>query len=145
MTCRFIPLRRLSALSVAITLTAATVASAQSPDAAASSTVATNTGLLSPAAFVRLLQPLLPEVALSPGVKDPPRPGVVVALDVKAPPRVDLVHLAVATTMRDVPALKAAAPQKSWAARHKVLTGLLIGVGAFFGAVAICYAACEDN
>ena len=133
MTDRFVPLRRIVALSVAMTLFAAPIASAQSPEAAQPSAAPANTALLSPAAFARLMQPPAADVAPAPVVAAAPRPS--------------LLRQGTAAMARQAQAAPTKAPQqKSWVARHKTITGILIGVGVFFGAIGIFCAAtgCED-
>jgi hypothetical protein len=131
MTRRFVSLRRISALSVAMTLLAAPIASAQSPEAAPPLAVPANTALLSPAAFARLVHPPPADVAPAPVVK--------------APPRLDLLREATAAVAREARAMAAQAPQqKSWAARHKVLNYILIGVVVTFVAITVCLFACEE-
>ena len=105
MTRGFVHLRGMTALSVAITLFAAPIASAQTPDAAPSTASANNTVLLSPAAFARLVQPPLADVVPAPVVKTPP----------------PLNLLRPAAAARQTQSAPAKAPQqKSWASRHKV-------------------------
>jgi hypothetical protein len=120
MTKRIVPLRRVVALSVAITLFAAPIASAQSPEAAPPSAASANPALLSPAAFARLVQQPPADVAPAPVVADSPRPGL-------------LRHGTTAMARQAQPAAPKAPQQKSWVARHKVATGIVIGVGAWFG------------
>jgi hypothetical protein len=76
MTSTFVPLRRVTVWSVAITLFAAPVASAQTPEAAPPNSVQANTVLLSPAAFARLVQPPPADVASAPVIADSPRPSL---------------------------------------------------------------------
>jgi hypothetical protein len=124
MTSTFVTLRRIAALSVAITLFAAPIASAQTPEAASSIAGPANTALLSPAAFARLVQPA--EVAPASVVTDSPRPS--------------LLRQGTAAMAREAQAASTQAPQqKGWVSRHKVLTGVLIGVGAFVGWAAFCF------
>jgi len=119
MTRPFVPVRRIAALSVAITLFAAPIASAQSPDSAPSVAGSANTGLLSPAAFARLVQ-LPPADVTPPVVTDSSRPS--------------LLRQATAAMARQPQAASTQAPaQKSWASRHKVATVVIIGVGALIG------------
>ena len=129
MTCSFVPLPRIAALSVAVTLFAAPIASAQSPEAATPSAAPANAALLSPAAFARLLQPP-PDVAPAPVVK--------------VPPRLDLRRSPTTAVAREARAMAAKAPQqKSWASRHKtMITGIIVGVGAFFGIFYLCIERC---
>jgi hypothetical protein len=127
----FLSLRRIAALSVAISLIALPVASAQTPEAAPPSVAPANTALLSPAAFARLVQPPPADVAPAPVVADSPRPS--------------LLRQGTTAMARQAQAAPAKAPQqKSWVARHQLVTGILIGVGAFFGFIALCYAFCGD-
>ena len=121
----FVPLRRITALSVAITLFAAPIASAQSPDAAPPVAAQTNAAVLSPVAFARLVQP--------------PPADATPALVVADAPRIGLLRQGTAAMARQAQAAPTKAPQQSWVSRHKVLTGILIGVGAFFGVVAVVY------
>jgi hypothetical protein len=131
MRSTFVSLRRITALSVAITLFAAPIASAQSPEVAPQSAASPNTALLSPAAFARLVQPSPAAVAPAPVVK--------------AHARLDLLHHGTTAMARQAQAAPTKAPQqKSWASRHKVLTGVLIGAGAFFGFLVVCLFACEE-
>jgi len=132
MTGSLVSLRRIAAVSVAITLFAAPIASAQSPEAAPPMAAPATQALLSPAAFARLIQP-------------PPADGAS-APDVIAPPRMDLRHIALAATTGEAPRLKLATPSKHWVGRHKVLTGVLIGVGAIFAGYGLwVYAGCGGN
>ena len=118
MTCGFVPVRRIAALSVAITLFAAPIASAQTPEAVQPAEAPTNTALLSPAAFARLVQPPATDVAPAPVVADSPR--------------INLLRPVIVAKTHAIPA--APAPQqRSWVARHKVATGVLIGVGVVVG------------
>jgi hypothetical protein len=106
----FVPLRRIAALSVAISLFAAPLASAQTPETAPPIAAPSNTALLSPTAFARLVQPPA-DVARSPVVK--------------GPPRLNLLRQGTAATVRQAPAGSTQAPpQKSWASRHK--TALIV-------------------
>jgi hypothetical protein len=115
MTNTFAPLRRIAALSVAITLFAAPIASAQSLEAAQPSAAPNNTALLSPAAFARLVQPPPADAAPAPVVADPPR--------------LNLLRQGTAAVARQAQAAPAKAPQqKSWAARHKVAIVVLSGL-----------------
>jgi hypothetical protein len=133
MTSSFVFLRRIVALSVAIALFIVPIASAQSPEAVPAVAAPANTALLSPAAFARLVQ-------RSPA-------DAVPAPVVNAPPRLDLLRQATAAMTREAQATATAVPkQRSWVARHKTITAILIGVGAFFGGIGIFCAAtgCED-
>jgi len=122
MTSTVVPLRRIAALSVAIPLVAAPIASAQSPEAVPANAARPNTAMLSPAAFVRLAQP----------------PKKVAPVHVMAhSPRLNLHRPAMAATARLTHGAAPAPQQRGWAARHKVVTGILIGVGAFFGLVGL--------
>ena len=121
MTLRFVPLRRIAALSVTITLFAAPIASAQTPAPASTSDAPTNTALLSPAALARLIQLPAANVAPASAVADAPRPS--------------LLRQASASMVRDARATAAKAPQqRSWASRHKwaiivpaaIATGVLL-------------------
>jgi hypothetical protein len=134
MTGTFVPLRRIVALFVVVTLFAAPIASAQSPEAAPPTAAPPNTALLSNAAFARLIQPP-PTVARTRIVQDPPR--------------LDLRRRVTAPAARRGPAAFAMAPQqKSWVARHKVATGVLIGVGVVLAGwiIAVHNSGCgQDN
>jgi hypothetical protein len=123
MTCRFVAVRRIAALSVAITLFVVPIASAQSHEAVLPVAAPANTVLLSPAAFARSVQRARTDVAAVPV-------GV-------TPPRVDLLRKAIDATTWEAPRLKLAAPPRNWVTRHKVLAGVLIGVGVF---IALCFA-----
>jgi hypothetical protein len=119
MTCGFGPLRRIVALSVAITLAAAPVLWAQSPGPASPIPEPANRVLLSPSAFARLVQPPQADVALV-HVADSRRPS--------------LLRQATTAMAHEAQAAPTKAPsQKNWIARHKV--AVLIGVGVFFGVV----------
>jgi hypothetical protein len=123
MTGSFVPLRRIAALSVAITLFAAPTVSAQTPEVAQSSAVPATTGLLSPAAFARLVQ-------------RPPADAIPASV-VKVPSRFDLLRQATAAMAREARATSVKAPQqKSWASRHK--TALIVW-SAIAGGLAIVY------
>lgn len=99
MICTFVLLRRIAALTVAMTLFAAPIASAQSPEAAPPIAASANTALLSPTAFARLVQ--------QPLAADAPRPS--------------LLHQGTTAMVRQAQAAPTKAPQqKSWASRHKV-------------------------
>jgi hypothetical protein len=126
MTSTFVPLRRISALSVAITLFAAPIASAQSPEAAPPNSAQAR-ALLSPAAFGRLVQPT-PTVARTRIVQDPPR--------------IDLRRSGIEAAARRGSAAFAMAPQqRSWAARHKwAFIVPAIVVGAIFGTLGLMFA-----
>jgi hypothetical protein len=113
-------LRRIAALSVAITLITAPIATAQSPEAAPSTAAPTDTALLSRAAFARLVHQPPGDATPAPVVADPPR--------------INLLRRGSAAMARQAQAAPTKAPQqKSWASRHKVALGVLIGVGAFLG------------
>ena len=131
MTCRFVPVRRIAALSVVITLFAAPLASAQSPEAAQPSAAPANTALLSPAAFARLVQPPAAAVAPAPVITDSPRPSL-------------LRHGTAAVARQAQSAPTQAPQQKSWTARHKVLNGILIGVVVTFVAIIVCLYVCPE-
>lgn len=123
MTDRFVPLRRIMALSVAITLFAAPLASAQTPEAAQPSAAPANTALLSPAAFARLVHQPPPDVAPAPVVANSPRPS--------------LLRQGTAAMARQAKAAPTKAPQqKSWANRHPGAVGAII-VGGIIGALII--------
>jgi hypothetical protein len=127
MTSTFVSLRRISTLSVAITLVAAPVALAQSSEGAPSSATSANTVLLSPTAFARLAQPPA-RTAPGPVVEDSPRPS--------------LLREGTAAVAHEARATGAKAPQqKSWASRHKwdIIGWSAVGVGAFFGVWALVY------
>ena len=122
MTSTFVPLRRIAALSVAITLFAAPIASAQSPEAAQPSAAPNNPTLLSPTAFARLIQPPPADVAPAPVVADSPRPS--------------LLRQGTTAMARQAQAAPAPAQQQSWSSRHKALiwtTIVIVGAAAFVG------------
>jgi hypothetical protein len=126
MTASFGAGRRIAALSVAIALFAAPVASAQSPGAAPSNPASPNARLLSPAAFARLIKARPADLA----------PAPVMA----GAPRLDLLQQATAAMARLAPAVSMPRQQqRSWVARHKVATGVLVGLAVFFGAYFIWY------
>jgi hypothetical protein len=137
MTRTLVPLRRIAALSVAITLFSAPIAAAQSPKTAPPPIAApANTVLLSSAAFARLVQPPPADVARAPVVK--------------APPRLDLLRQGIAATARQAPAGSTQAPpQKSWASRHKtalIVWSVIAGVAfvgfAFYGGTICAHVDC---
>lgn len=70
----FASLRRISALLVVITMVAAPIASAQSPDGVRSNPYPANPALLSPSAFARLVKSSTPIVGARQNEK--PRPGL---------------------------------------------------------------------
>jgi hypothetical protein len=113
-----VPLRRLSALSVVITLCSAPIASAQSPDTAPPNPASSNTALLRPAAFARLVQPPS-TVVRTPAVQDPPRIDLRRAVAAPTPSRAPVAH-----TM--------AKKRQSWASRHPgVVSLIIIAAGTF--------------
>ncbi len=127
MTRTFVSLRRISALSVAITLFAVPIAAAQSPEATPPSAAPTNTALLSPAAFARLVQPPAAAVVPAPVDADSPRPG--------------LLRHGAAAVARQAQAAPAKAPQqRSWVSRHKwvIIVPAIVG-GAILGAYGLLY------
>jgi hypothetical protein len=127
----FLPLRRIAALSVAMTLFAAPIASAQSPEAAPANAAPANRALLRPAAFARLAQR--------------PRTNPVPTPVVGTQPRLDLVHPGTTAMAREAKAALANAPQQtSWASRHKVATGIISGALAFFTYVVVCLYVCPE-
>ncbi len=126
MTRSFVPLRRIAVLSVAIALFSAPIASAQSPEAVPPIAAPPNTALLSHAAFARLVQPPPADAAPAPVVADSPRSS--------------LLRQGTTAMARQDQAAPAKAPQqKSWASRHKVALGVLIGVGAVTGTLLIAF------
>ena len=127
MTGSLVSLRRISALSVAITLLAAPIASAQTPAPASTSDAPANTVLLSPTAFARLVQPSQTDVAPAPDVADSPRPS--------------LLHNAV--TGREAPKLTPAPPPRRMSKQNKWATIVLVGiVGGLF--LAACLSGCGE-
>ena len=123
MTRTLEPLRRITALSVVITLFAAPIASAQTPEGARPSAASTNTALLSPAAFARLIQPPPAAVASAPVVADSPRPS--------------LLRQSTAAMARQAQTAAAKAPpQKNWASRHKgalIAVAIVAALSVWFG------------
>jgi hypothetical protein len=118
MPSTFASLRRIVAFSVAVTLVAAPIASAQSREASTPVAAPTSRALLSPSAFARLIQPPA---------------DVVPAPAVRAAPRFDLPRSATAATARRAQPTAVKVPQqKSWASRHKtaliVLSAIAVGV-----------------
>ena len=106
MTRTLVPLKRIPALSVAITLFAAPVASAQTPEVAPPKSAQSSAALLSPEAFARLMH--------SP--KASPAPAAVVA----DPARPSLRSQATASVARQAQTTPAQAPQqKSYWSRNK--------------------------
>ena len=134
MTGTFVSLRRIAALSVAVTLVATPIALAQTPASASPNDAPTGAVLLSPTAFARLVQPRPAEVASAPVVKDPPR--------------IDLLHqgrAAVAHEAQAAPPAKAP-QQKNWWGRNKwYVLGPAIGAGAFFGVWGLLWAFSEGG
>jgi hypothetical protein len=119
MTGGFLSLRRIAALSAVLTLFAAPIASAQSPEAAQPGAAPTNTTLLSPAAFARLVHPPTAEVAPAPVAADSPRPS--------------LLRQGTAAMARQAQPTTAKAPQqKSWASRY---AGLVYVIGLVGGLI----------
>ena len=116
MTDRFVSLRRIVALSVAITLFASPIAAAQSPDAAPPSAASANTALLSPAAFARLIQPPAADVGTAPVMAESPPPSLLRQITTA------MVHQAQAGPTK-------APQQKSWISRNKVTLGWTIAAG----------------
>ena len=130
MTRTFVSVRRIAALSVCFALFSASVALAQTPGPPTMNP-ASNPRLLSNSAFARLVRQE-PTVAAAP-------------LNVNNVSRIDLRGAVTVPAARRTPALFAAAPQqRSWAAQHKVLTGIIIGAAAFFTAVTVCLFACPE-
>jgi hypothetical protein len=124
MTRTLAPVRRIAALSVAITLFAAPIASAQTPAPASTSDAPANTALLSWTAFSRLVQAPQPDVAAVPVVADSPRPS--------------LLRQGTTAMGRQAQATAVKAPQqKSWASRHKtaliVCSAIALGLGIAYG------------
>lgn len=116
MTRSFVALSRVAALSITLTLLAAPLASAQSPEAAPATAVQVNTALLNAAAFARLIQ--VPETN--------PRQVLVVT----GPLRLDLLRQATAEMARQTqPAAVKAPQQKSGASGHKwaIIVPIIIG------------------
>lgn len=124
MTTQFTALSRTAALSVAITLFATPIASAQTPAPASNSVPPANTALLSNAAFARLMQVPAADLAPAPGVK--------------TPPRLDFLHHSMAALAREAHAVppKAGTPQGSWGSRHPAAKGWLIIAGVVGGVLA---------
>jgi hypothetical protein len=113
-------MRHIAALSVAITLFAAPIASAQSPEAAAPAMATANTALLSPVAFARLVKQPPEEAAPAPVVKDAPR--------------LDLLRYGTTAMVRQAQVSTPASQQKSSASHHKKA---IIVAGVIAGAVAL--------
>jgi hypothetical protein len=122
MTRTFVPLRRIAALSVAITLFATPIAAAQSPESAPPISAPANTVLLSSAAFARLIQV-------------PPDP-----------PRLDLFRQATAVMARQAQPAPTKAPERSWASRHKwaIIVPAVFG-GVILGFFARCLVGSPPN
>ena len=119
---------RVACVSVVVAAIASP-ATAQTPNV--TSDANGSTVLLSRVAFARLVQP--------------PRPDVAEAAAVADPTRLSLLRQATAAVARQAPTTGGKAPQqKSWASRHKVLTGVIIGALGFFTFVVVCFYACEE-
>lgn len=130
MTSRYVSFSRVVTLSVAFSLLFCPIATAQAP---ANTVEAPRPALLGPQAFARLVQDSRVKADRVPLVTNRPR--------------VDLRGQVLAAAMRETPSASTRISlqgQRSWVARHKVLTGILIGVGAFFGIILLCLAACEE-
>lgn len=119
MTSPSVPLRCSVALFVAIALLAAPVASAQTPEAAPPQIAHSSAALLSPTTFARLVQPTPTTKATS------------VVADSRRPSLLSQARTVIAYQARTAPA--PAPQQRSWAARHKVAMGIIIGAGVVFG------------
>lgn len=124
MTFRFVPLRRIAALSAAIALFASPLAAAQAPAPVSPGDQPANTGLLSPAAFARLVQG--------------PRAGVVPAPVAKDRPPVDLLRQTTAAMARPAAALSPQPPRSSGGWGKKTV-GVLFVVGVVVGLLAVSY------
>jgi len=135
MTCTFVPLRRVAALSVVITLFAAPIASAQSPQAAQPSAAPANTALLSPAAFARLARPPAADVAPAPVNADSPRPSLL-----------RQSTTAMARQAQATPTPAARKSDRSWMARHKwaFIIPAIVG-GGILGAYGLLYLIYGDD
>ena len=133
MTRTFVPLRRIVALSVAITLFTAPIASAQTAAPASTSDAPANTALLSNAAFARLISP--------------PQTGVGRVSPVTEPPHLDLLRQATARVAKQPLPPPTQAPERSWMSRHKWAFIIpAIAVGAVLGGFGLWVAAgCGGN
>jgi hypothetical protein len=120
MTGSFVPVRHIAALSVAITLCAAPIASAQSPEAAAPAMATASTALLSPVAFARL-------------VKHPPEEAVPAPV-VMGARRLGLLHYGTTAMVRQALVSTPGSQQKSSASHHKKA---IIVASVIAGAVAL--------
>lgn len=127
MTRSYLPLPRLAALSVAITLGVSPIASAQAVNVGAPVTAPAAPVFLSPAAFARLVQPA--QIGEAPHK---------VAGD---PRRSSLLRSVAVAIVRQAQTAPAAAPQRSWVARHKVAV-VLIGVAAVAGITTFAVVSC---
>lgn len=116
MTSRFVPLRRIVALFVAIAPFVSPVASAQTPEAAPPTSAQSSAALLSPAAFARLIQSPKANPAPAAAVADSGRPGLL-----------SQAKTVVAHEAQAAPA-KAAQPKSYWE-RNKWGILLVTGVG----------------
>ena len=101
----WLSVRRIVALSVALTLFAAPIASAQSPEGAPSIAAPANTPLLSPAAFARLIQSSPTDVTPAPVAADSLRPS--------------LLRQATAAMAREARTAAKTPQQRNWASRNK--------------------------
>ena len=125
MTRILAPLPRIAALSVAIALSVAPTAAAQSPVAAPPVAASANPVWLSDAAFARLARQPSGEVAAASVVKERPR--------------LDVLHYGSAVVARQAQAAPVPAPlHRNWVARHKVATGFM-AAGAVAGTVLLGY------
>jgi len=135
MTRTFVPFRRIAALSVAITLFASPIASAQTPAPASNSDAPAKKALLSPAAFAHLMQAPPANAAPAPVVADSPRPR--------------LLRQGTTAMARQAHAATTKAPgspNRSWMARHKwafIIPGIV--AGGILGAYGILYLVYGDD
>jgi hypothetical protein len=130
MTNSFVPLRHIVALSIAIALCAAPLASAQTLKTDPDNAPPASPTLLNAAAFARLVR--LPPVVAPPSVgKNAPRP--------------DLHQHGTTAMARQAQSAPAKAPQQqSWTSRHKVLNGILVGLVVAAVALTVCMFACPE-
>jgi hypothetical protein len=113
-----VSLTRIAAFSIAITMLAPPIAWAQEPQPRPATPP---TVLLSASAFARLMRQSPADGDVRRVVKDPPR---------------ESLRRQVTAAARHAPGAQASPPaprQRSWAARNKLVIGILAAAGAFFG------------
>ena len=128
MNSRFTSGFRIAALTVAVTVFTSTLAFAQTPQSKSIADAAQRPTLMNAKAFARLAQPRTLEAATAVAAEG--RPSLFQqsrwAMELQA------------TT-------PTTAPQRSWVSRHKILIGVLAGIGGFLTFAAICAAGACDG